>query len=271
MDVDYPRDANNKLEEAMDRLYPEKKEENTTKLSGLSQETSSRVKNATQEGEKAESKANAKNESTNASGNASTPADAGANTTSQNATKCVTRADPRVESWFGKTAPEGTPCVFGVDDRDEGQHCVMEDGLPYGSFGWCWTMEDRSEWGSCGEKCPLVGHAKVLGKKIKRVDKMLRRVQKLLNGSEESAANETNVTDATQANATAAENAAKDVAKKAAKESAKEEAKTAPKEGAAKGAAKVAKKEAGKAAAKEAAKAASLLAHASGWGSFLSR
>merc|ERR550514_700719 len=44
------------------------------------------------------------------------------NATTTNA-NCVTRHDPRATSWYAETAPDGTPCVFGVDPRDEGRHC----------------------------------------------------------------------------------------------------------------------------------------------------
>jgi len=64
-----------------------------------------------------------------------------------------------------KTAKPGTSCVFGIDDRDEGGHCIMEDGK-YGSFGWCWTSKNKDSWGSCSEACPLFGFYKILGKRI---------------------------------------------------------------------------------------------------------
>lgn len=67
-----------------------------------------------------------------------------------------------------KTAKNGTSCLFGIDDRDEGEHCIMEDGK-YGSFGWCWTSQKKDTWGSCSEDCPLFGVFKILGKKIEKL------------------------------------------------------------------------------------------------------
>jgi len=85
---------------------------------------------------------------------------------------CITRKDPRVSSTFYTTSPAGTPCVFGVDPRDEGSHCIMEAGK-YGSFGWCYTSKSRQSWGSCSESCPLFGPSKVLGAKINKIDSEL--------------------------------------------------------------------------------------------------
>jgi len=86
---------------------------------------------------------------------------------------CTTRADPRSERrWqflFGlNTAAPGTSCIFGVVPADEGSHCMLSDGK-YGSFGWCYTRSDRTEWGSCGEGCPLVGTADVITKRLDRL------------------------------------------------------------------------------------------------------
>jgi hypothetical protein len=82
--------------------------------------------------------------------------------------KCVTRYDPRIEAMVAATAESGTPCIFGLDDRDEGAHCVYDNGL-FGSYGWCYTDEAASTWGSCSEGCPLQGSANVLGKKLDKV------------------------------------------------------------------------------------------------------
>lgn len=109
------------------------------------------------------------------------------------ASGCVTKEDDRASSWFGQTALPGTACVFGVDARDEGEHCVME--TKFGSFGWCWTDENRKSWGSCGEGCPLVGHAKLLGAKIDGIRDHLADVMDVLNGTEENATNATNATE----------------------------------------------------------------------------
>jgi len=86
-----------------------------------------------------------------------------------NTTACVTREEPRAKSAFYKTSPAGTPCVFGVDPRDEGSHCILEDDS-YGSFGWCFTSESKSSWGSCSESCPLFGPSKVIGARIDKMD-----------------------------------------------------------------------------------------------------
>merc|ERR1711879_700161 len=42
--------------------------------------------------------------------------------------KCTTRFDERVHSMIYATSPPGTPCAFGLDPRDEGTHCIFEDG-----------------------------------------------------------------------------------------------------------------------------------------------
>jgi len=89
-----------------------------------------------------------------------------------NVSTCITRADERVSSTFYATSPAGTPCVFGVDPRDEGSHCIM-DGGQYGSFGWCFTSKSRQSWGACSESCPLFGPSKVLGAKINKLDSEL--------------------------------------------------------------------------------------------------
>lgn len=86
---------------------------------------------------------------------------------------CTTKSDSRAYVTGYRTAPDGTSCIFGLDVRDEGSHCIMDDGK-YGSFGWCWTSEDMYNWGSCSENCPLFGPAKVLGAKIDRLQEELK-------------------------------------------------------------------------------------------------
>jgi hypothetical protein len=95
---------------------------------------------------------------------------------------CSTRFDSRAVSSFATTvSTAGSYCIFGVDDRDEGSHCILSDGS-YGTNGWCWTAEDRTTWGSCNEFCPLWGPAGVLEKRIDKmnvaVDKLLTKIKK---------------------------------------------------------------------------------------------
>eukprot|EP00927_Polykrikos_kofoidii_P082760 TRINITY_DN8310_c0_g1_i1.p1 TRINITY_DN8310_c0_g1~~TRINITY_DN8310_c0_g1_i1.p1 ORF type:complete len:413 (+),score=79.82 TRINITY_DN8310_c0_g1_i1:76-1314(+) len=101
---------------------------------------------------------------------------------------CTTRDDPRVSSAFSTISPAGTPCVFGVDDADEGSHCIFDDGV-YGSFGWCYTSKGSTSWGSCSESCPLYGPFKILGTKV---DEILRRL-KSLNAATDEASGRVNV------------------------------------------------------------------------------
>lgn len=101
-------------------------------------------------------------------------------TTAAPSTGCMTREDPRLTSWFTETAPAGTPCVFGVDVRDEGKHCVL-DNEEYGSDGWCYTKPDKSEWGSCNSNCPLQGpHAK-LGNMVDSVAKSVKGISEKMS------------------------------------------------------------------------------------------
>jgi len=88
---------------------------------------------------------------------------------------CVTRSDPRVNSGLASVSAPGTRCVFGADERDEGSHCIIEDGI-YGSFGWCYTALDKSSWGSCDEGCPLQGRALKLEKRIDAIDDMVSTI-----------------------------------------------------------------------------------------------
>lgn len=125
--------------------------------------------------------ANSSSNSTNTSANATTD---GENTTNTSGA-CATRADDRIKSYFSAAAPPGSPCVFGVDVRDENSHCIYEDGA-YGSFGWCFTTSDRSEWGACNEHCPMYGPPSTLGKKIDNVSKKLDSVVKKLSPDDTS-------------------------------------------------------------------------------------
>eukprot|EP00927_Polykrikos_kofoidii_P073877 TRINITY_DN69894_c0_g1_i1.p1 TRINITY_DN69894_c0_g1~~TRINITY_DN69894_c0_g1_i1.p1 ORF type:complete len:332 (-),score=64.03 TRINITY_DN69894_c0_g1_i1:274-1212(-) len=74
------------------------------------------------------------------------------NSSNLSAIICVTQETTGPPSKWYTTSPPGTPCVFGVDVLDEGWHCIMEAGDPYGDFGWCWT--GKNSWGSCSEDCP---------------------------------------------------------------------------------------------------------------------
>mmetsp|Transcript_45923 Transcript_45923/g.142119 ORF Transcript_45923/g.142119 Transcript_45923/m.142119 type:complete len:347 (-) Transcript_45923:84-1124(-) len=97
-----------------------------------------------------------------------TPVPAANANESQAGPNCTTRFDPRASAVGYDTALPGTPCIFGLDPRDEGAHCVLDDGS-YGSFGWCYTSADKGSFGSCSENCPLFGPLKTLGKKIEEL------------------------------------------------------------------------------------------------------
>lgn len=83
----------------------------------------------------------------------------------------VVDPSPQTESVLtGGNAADGSPCVFGVDERDEGKHCIDIGGEEYGSHGWCYTDREKSEWGSCSEKCPLAGPLTKLGSGIDAIN-----------------------------------------------------------------------------------------------------
>lgn len=126
--------------------------------------------------------ANISSEISNATTNATNASEATTNVSDVHV-GCATRADDRIQSWFASAAAPGSPCIFGIDVRDENSHCIYEDGA-YGSFGWCFTASDRSEWGACNERCPLYGAPSALGKKIDSVAaKIDKVVEKLSPGS----------------------------------------------------------------------------------------
>merc|ERR1719499_3049790 len=91
---------------------------------------------------------------------------------------CLTREDSRAKVFGYATSLPGTACVFGTDPRDEGSHCIMDKGA-YGSFGWCFTSQDTSSWGSCSESCPLFGPAKVLADEIRSLGERLAEIRAL--------------------------------------------------------------------------------------------
>merc|ERR1719163_2505356 len=62
-----------------------------------------------------------------------------------------------------ETAPKGTPCIFGVDPRDEGRHCIFDQG----KFG-------------CNDNCPLYGMHAALGRRIDSVGEQVDDVSKQL-------------------------------------------------------------------------------------------
>jgi len=73
-------------------------------------------------------------------------------------------------------------CIFGVDDRDEGKHCIYSEGK-YGSLGWCYTSSEKNEWGSCNDSCPLWGQAKILEKRLRVMKKELTSAKVGLNAT----------------------------------------------------------------------------------------
>jgi hypothetical protein len=93
------------------------------------------------------------------------------------AMNCTTVDDPRGATMLTMTgvAKAGTPCVFGADERDQGGHCIMDDGK-YGTYGWCYTTMDKTAWGSCSEYCPLGGAAGVLERRIDDLDQFVARI-----------------------------------------------------------------------------------------------
>jgi len=106
---------------------------------------------------------------------------------------CRTRHDNRTldsitQSFTGlTTSPAGTPCVFGVDDRDEGSHCIL-DSEKYGSFGWCFTSQSKTSWGSCSDGCPMYGRYGKLENTVKSLQSDL--AAKMGSSSDAATANQ---------------------------------------------------------------------------------
>lgn len=94
---------------------------------------------------------------------------------------CVT-GEPLRDIVGYTTSPAGTPCIFGLDQRDEGTHCILSD-MKYGALGWCYTSESKGSWGACTESCPLFGHLKVVGNKVKKLRKEIEKLEKLVNST----------------------------------------------------------------------------------------
>eukprot|EP00747_Dinoflagellata_sp_TGD_P210757 gnl/TRDRNA2_/TRDRNA2_84016_c0_seq1.p1 gnl/TRDRNA2_/TRDRNA2_84016_c0~~gnl/TRDRNA2_/TRDRNA2_84016_c0_seq1.p1 ORF type:complete len:424 (-),score=102.92 gnl/TRDRNA2_/TRDRNA2_84016_c0_seq1:396-1667(-) len=116
---------------------------------------------------------------------------------------CATRAEKLADaSWkTAAVAKPGTPCMFGLDDRDEGEHCIYENG-DYGSFGWCWTAKDKSEWGSCNEACPMSGPFQVIDKRLRHIEDILAPREKSANTSSSNTSQEESDTSPPLANST---------------------------------------------------------------------
>merc|ERR1719197_1064922 len=105
-------------------------------------------------------------------------------TTTHKKSSCVTIESPMDKVWMEALAPlkvakGGSECVFGVDNRDEGGHCIHQNGK-YGAYGWSFTKNDGSEWGSCNKLCPLYGQEKKLNDRIKELEAKLADTQKKL-------------------------------------------------------------------------------------------
>lgn len=82
-------------------------------------------------------------------------------------TSCTTRQDCSREPSANNMAPVGTPCLFGVDPRDEGSHCIMDGTHEIASeYGWCYTTDDKVEWGLCSANCPVFGERKAINDRL---------------------------------------------------------------------------------------------------------
>merc|ERR1719460_1034188 len=59
----------------------------------------------------------------------------------------------------GTTAPAGSACLFGVDDRDEGSHCITSgvpaatNGLALYPYGFCYVDAQKARFGACASTC----------------------------------------------------------------------------------------------------------------------
>mmetsp|Transcript_25191 Transcript_25191/g.57946 ORF Transcript_25191/g.57946 Transcript_25191/m.57946 type:complete len:251 (+) Transcript_25191:123-875(+) len=172
LDVDYIEDANNEL---LAQDLPNTSGGNGSNATGSNSSNSSNTSNTS-----------------NTSGNKTVAVVTETLPTGDLLQHCATRTPPE-ESVFYKTAPPGTPCIFGVDDRDEGAHCIIDDMKQTGSLGWCWTQDDKSEWGSCTESCPLFGQEAVLEEKVLQQQKEIEYWKELI-AALANQSNETNQT-----------------------------------------------------------------------------
>lgn len=150
--------------------------ENATVSNASDANATVKVENATGSGASAVNSTSA-TDTTNSSDNATNETAPAA----VSAPTCVTKKDERVKAWTMTTSPEGTPCIFGVDPRDEGEHCIHENG-DFGSNGWCFTSKDGRYWGSCAEGCPLYGPHAAIGSKIDALASDLKKIAKVVVG-----------------------------------------------------------------------------------------
>lgn len=81
-----------------------------------------------------------------------------------------------------KLAAAGTPCMVGVADADEGKHCIYD--LAHGSFGWCYTKADKSEWGPCSDSCPVQASLLQFTNRVNRLTEKINSVMAELSPSD---------------------------------------------------------------------------------------
>lgn len=101
-----------------------------------------------------------------------------------NKSGCLTSRDQTLakdNAWFPwMVSLPRVPCKFGIDPYDEGWHCMGIGDPKYGSYGWCYTRDDMTEWGLCGENCPLAGPLAKLGNKMEGLREELHKGDHLL-------------------------------------------------------------------------------------------
>mmetsp|Transcript_46314 Transcript_46314/g.106926 ORF Transcript_46314/g.106926 Transcript_46314/m.106926 type:complete len:195 (-) Transcript_46314:64-648(-) len=90
---------------------------------------------------------------------------------------CVTISSPLAHgSLVRDLSPDGTPCAFRADARDEAAHCMGTESGQYGQYGWCWTDLARTQWGSCSRECPLAGKPHTLGEKLNTLESLISQL-----------------------------------------------------------------------------------------------